>query len=55
MENSVAGVTFIGLFQIALIVLKLCKVITWNWVWVLAPTWIEILVFGIAFIWIIRK
>lgn len=28
------------LLQIAFIVLKLCKVINWSWLWVLAPTWI---------------
>lgn len=26
---------------IVFIVLKLCKVITWSWVWVLAPFWIS--------------
>lgn len=28
------------LLQVVLIILKLTKVITWSWVWVLAPTWI---------------
>ena len=31
------------LLQIAFIVLKLCKVIDWPWIWVLAPTWIAVL------------
>lgn len=35
------GVGFCGLLTIAFIVLKLCKVITWSWVWVLAPLWIS--------------
>ena len=39
------GVGFCGLLTIVLIVLKLCKVITWSWIWVLAPLWIS---FGIA-------
>ena len=34
------GISFLGLLQIAFIVLKLCKVIEWSWLWVLAPTWI---------------
>ena len=54
-KSSGAGITFVGALQIGFIILKLCKVITWNWVWVLAPTWLEILLFGAAFIWIMRK
>lgn len=33
------GVGMTGLLQVAFIVLKLCKVIDWSWLWVLAPTW----------------
>ena len=54
-KGSGAGIGFVGLLQIALIVLKLCKVITWSWVWVLAPTWIEVLVLGIILIWLMRR
>lgn len=32
-------VNFMDLLQLAFIVLKLCKVITWSWWWVLAPLW----------------
>lgn len=32
--------TFAMLLTIAFVVLKLCNVITWAWVWVLAPLWI---------------
>lgn len=35
------GISFAGLLTIAFIVLKLCNVITWSWVWVLAPLWIS--------------
>lgn len=35
---------FTGLLAIVFIVLKLCGVITWSWVWVLSPIWIGILV-----------
>lgn len=31
---------FLSLLGIAFIILKLCKVISWSWVWVLAPFWI---------------
>ena len=31
-----------GLLGVAFVVLKLCKVIAWSWVWVLAPFWIPV-------------
>jgi len=34
------GIGFCGLLTIAFIVLKLCGVINWSWIWVLAPLWI---------------
>jgi len=48
MENKnttkTVGVTnlFTTLLTIAFIVLKLCKVISWSWVWVLSPIWISV-------------
>lgn len=39
-----AGIGFVEVLQVAFIVLKLCKVINWNWIWVLAPTWIGLIV-----------
>ena len=44
------GVGFGGLLTIAFIVLKLCGVIDWAWVWVLAPLWIS---FGLSLVIII--
>lgn len=38
------GIGFIGLLTIVFIVLKLCHVITWSWIWVLGPLWIPILI-----------
>ena len=35
------NITFMTLLQITFIVLKLCKVITWKWVFVLMPLIIE--------------
>ncbi|HCA28362.1 MAG TPA: hypothetical protein DEP23_01655 [Ruminococcaceae bacterium] len=40
-----------GLFEmltIVFIVLKLCKVITWPWLWVLSPIWIPLAVIFIV-------
>ena len=36
---SARGIGFFGLLGIVFIVLKLCHVIEWSWVWVLAPIW----------------
>lgn len=46
--NSNGGITFTGLLQVALIVLKLCHVIEWSWWLVFAPTLLGTL--GIAII-----
>ena len=34
------GVTVTGVLGIVFVVLKLCKLISWSWWWVLAPFWI---------------
>lgn len=39
-NKSSGGVGFFGLLTIVFIVLKLCGVIHWGWLWVLAPLWI---------------
>ena len=48
------GVGVTGLLQVAFIVLKLCGVIKWSWLWVLCPSWITaaivVLLLGISFI-----
>ena len=36
------GITFLDLLAIVFIVLKLCGVISWPWIWVLAPIWIPL-------------
>ena len=44
MENKNVTVNFGGLgtlLGIAFIILKLCHVIDWAWIWVLAPIWIS--------------
>ena len=40
-SSTVGGIGFTGLLTIAFIVLKLVGVISWSWVWVLAPIWID--------------
>lgn len=42
MENdSRYGMGFTSVLTLIFIVLKLCKVITWSWWWVLSPIWIS--------------
>jgi hypothetical protein len=41
-KETSKGIGFCGLLAIAFIVLKLCNVIKWSWLWVLSPIWIPI-------------
>ena len=38
------------LLTVAFVVLKLCGVISWSWVWVLAPLWISFAIGLVVFI-----
>ena len=59
MENKKVTVTLpcAGLLGIAFVVLRLCGVITWPWVWVLAPFWTPFALAIIIFIvvWILSR
>lgn len=41
MNNNTTTVSFpvVGLLGVAFVILKLCKVISWPWIWVTAPFW----------------
>lgn len=54
-NSSSGGMGFAGMLAIVFIVLKLCHVIEWSWLWVLSPIWIEILIFIAIYIWISMK
>lgn len=41
------GLGLSGVLLVVFIVLKLCKVITWSWVWVLSPLWISLIIWGV--------
>lgn len=45
MNNSRSGLGFSSVLLIVFIVLKLCKVINWSWIWVLCPLWVPIIIF----------
>ena len=47
--KATGGVGFLGLLTIAFIVLKLCKVIHWSWIWVFSPIWIPMVIFVLVF------
>lgn len=53
------GINFAEVLGIVFIALRLCGVIGWPWVWVLAPIWVPIclwlLAVLIAFIWAMLK
>lgn len=48
-KNNGEKITFGGLLTLVFIVLKLCNVISWSWLWVLSPIWIP-LVLAITFV-----
>lgn len=51
MDNKTSGgVGFCGLLTLVFIVLKLCGVIKWSWLWILSPLWIPVALFIIGFI-----
>lgn len=55
-NNTSSGLGFWGALQIAFIVLKLCGVINWSWLWVLSPMWIGSVlgaIIVIIYIWLI--
>ena len=49
-KKSNSSISFCGLLAIAFIVLKLTKVISWSWLWVLSPLWIPLALALVIFI-----
>lgn len=41
-QNATVNVPILGLFTLLFVALKLTHVITWSWLWVLAPSWIPL-------------
>lgn len=44
-NSSSGGIGFCGALTILFVALKLTGYIDWEWVWVLSPIWISVLVF----------
>lgn len=45
-----AGIGLPWTLTIVFLILKLCKIINWKWIWVFAPVWISLAVALVAFI-----
>ena len=52
-NTKVTGMGFLDVLQIVFIVLKLCKFITWKWMFVLLPLELQILFFVVRIVIII--
>ena len=48
------GIGFSGLLTIVFIVLMLCGVINWSWIWVFSPMWISAALCVAILIFIVR-
>lgn len=55
-NRTSTGVSTLGLLGVAFVVLKLTKVIDWNWWWVLAPFWggFAIFIFALLIVLILK-
>ena len=49
-EIKTVGFGFFDALAILFIALKLCGVISWPWMWVLAPIWIQLMFLAIAIV-----
>ena len=63
-ENNprVTGLTLPWVLTIVFMILKLCKVINWKWIWVFAPVWLCLalgivagIIYIILYIWSKKK
>ena len=57
-KSSGGGISFIGALTIAFIVLKLCNVINWSWLWVLSPIWIVtllVILYIVLLLWVFKR
>ena len=52
-NNSCLGLDII--LTVVFIILKLCNVISWSWLWVLSPLWISLILTVIIILYIIYK
>ncbi|MBR6135048.1 MAG: hypothetical protein IKQ22_00985 [Clostridia bacterium] len=61
-DPRVTGLTLPWVLTIVFMILKLCKVINWKWIWVFAPVWLSLalavvagIIYIILYIWSKKK
>lgn len=54
-KKTSSGLGLLDVLAVIFIVLKLLGMITWSWVWVLSPIWIQLVIVAIVFIVILIK
>jgi hypothetical protein len=40
------------LCQLLFIILKICSVLTWSWLWILSPVWITVVLIILILAWV---
>ena len=48
-KNRSKGMGLVSTLVILFIILKLTKVISWSWIWVLSPIWITLIIAAVVF------
>ena len=51
-NNRGNGLSLAGVLTVVFVVLKLCNLINWSWVWVLSPIWISLALLGMILFWV---
>lgn len=54
-NGSATGMTLSSTLTVIFVVLKLCGVIHWSWIWVLCPMWLPAAILLIIMLWTILK
>lgn len=54
-NNNSKGIGFWGLLCLVFITLKLIGVISWPWVWVLSPIWINVIIMAVLVLILWRR
>ena len=49
MKTTGRTIGFTGILTVAFIVLKLCGIIKWSWLWVISPIWISVVLWILGF------
>lgn len=50
-SNTTKGIGFLEALQLVFLVLKLCKVINWRWIWVFTPLWVGMVIDLLVALW----